>query len=268
MSPEPVRVVAIIPARMASSRLPGKPLLEIHGLLMVEHVRRRALLCRRFAEVVVATCDQAIARAIEGFGGRVIMTAPNHPAATDRVAEAMQHLDCTHVVNVQGDEMLVLPSDLARFVAAAALTPEVPAWNAVACLEEAGESSDPSIVKCAVSGSGRVLFCSRDFSWLNVNAGTRFAPLRRIVGILGYRRDFLARYGQLTRTPLERAEAIDQSRILEHDVELRTVEFARGYPGINEPREVALVTRILEEDPAQQAIVQELLERWPVPSST
>ena len=268
MDAQKVRVVAIIPARMASSRLPGKPLLEIAGLPMVEHVRRRALLCRRFAEVVVATCDREIAQTVEGFGGRVLMTAPTHPAATDRVAEAMQHLTCTHVVNVQGDEPLVLPGDLARFVDAIMSAPEVPAWNAVAPLEEPGELSDPSVVKCAVSGSGRVLFCSRDFSRLPLAAGERFAPLRRIVGILGYRRDFLARYGRLARTPLEQAEGIDQSRILEHDIELRGVEFSRGYPGINEPREVALVERMFEEDSAQQAIVQELLETWPVQSST
>ena len=107
-----VRVAAIIPARMASSRLPGKPLLDIAGLPMIEHVRRRARRCRRFVEVVVATCDQEIAQAVKRYGGDVIMTSATHPAASDRVAEAMRHLDCTHVVNVQGDEILVLPEDL------------------------------------------------------------------------------------------------------------------------------------------------------------
>ena len=113
-----VRIAAIIPARMGSSRLPGKPLIDVHGLPMVEHVRRRVLRCRGFSDVVVATCDREIAEVIERYGGRCLMTSPAHPAATDRVAEAMRQLDCTHVVNVQGDEILVLASDLERMVSA------------------------------------------------------------------------------------------------------------------------------------------------------
>ena len=263
-----VRIVAIIPARLASSRLPGKPLLEVRGLPMIEHVRRRALLCRRLTEVVVATCDHAIAQVVEQYGGRTIMTSPDHPAATDRVAEAMQALDCTHVVNVQGDELLVLPSDLDAFARAMEQQPHLPAWNAVARIEDAAELSDPAVVKCAVSKSTRILFCSRDFSRVPLAPAEGFAPIRRVLGILGYRRDFLERYGRLTRTPLERAEAIDQSRILEHDVTLQGVEFTKGYPGINEPREVAMVERVLEEDPAQQAVLQEIVETWPVRLST
>lgn len=254
-----VRVAAIIPARMASSRLPGKPLLEVQGIPMVEHVRRRALLCERFAEVVVATCDDEIAQVVHRYGGRCLMTSPHHPAATDRVSEAMQHLDCTHVVNVQGDEILVLPVDLAKMVRAMETEPEVPAWNAVARIEEAAELEDPSIVKCAVSRVGRILFCSRNFSSLSATLGPTFDPIRRIIGIVGYRRDFLLRYGTLARTPLEAAEGIDQSRIVEHDVELRAVEFTKGFPGINEPREVAMVETVLDQHPAQHAILESIL---------
>lgn len=264
-----IRVAAIIPARMASSRLPGKPLLEVRGLPMVEHVRRRALLCRRFSEIVVATCDREIAQVVEQHGGRALMTSPEHPAATDRVAEAMQHVDCTHVVNLQGDELLVLPSDLETFVRAMEHQPHIPAWNALARIEEAAELSDHAVVKCAVSDSGRLLFCSRDFSRVPLAPDDGFEPLRRVLGILGYRRDFLERYGRLTRTPLERAEAIDQSRIIEHDVTLQGVEFTKGYPGMNEPRDVAVVERYLEEDPAQRAVLQEVVVgSWPVRLST
>ncbi len=257
----PVRIAAIIPARMASSRFPGKPLLEIRGLPMVEHVRRRALRCRGFSEVVVATCDQEIADVIQRQGGRWILTSPTHAAASDRVCEAMQQLDCTHVVNVQGDELLVLPADLEKMVAAMAQEPSVAAWNAVAPIIGIQELSDPSVVKCVLSTSGRILCCSRDFSHLNLklSAQTGFGPLRRILGILGYRRDFLQRYGMLARTPLERMEAIDQSRIIEHDVLLQGIEFQKGYPGINEPREVSLIEQYLAEDPLQQSMLHEIL---------
>jgi len=261
-----VRVAAIIPARMASSRFPGKPLLTVEGLPMIEHVRRRTRLCRSFTEVVVATCDQRIAEIVTGYGGRCIMTSPSHPAATDRVSEAAQQLDCTHVVNVQGDEILVLPADVEKLVRAIEAEPSVPAWNAVARIEGGEELHDPSVVKCVLSASGRMLFCSRDFSSLVGRLDERAEPIRRVLGVLGYRRDFLERYGRLARTPLECAEAIDQSRILEHDLRLQGVEFSKGYPGINEPREVAVVQEYLERDPAQRAVLQELLTEIPGPT--
>lgn len=254
----PARVAAVIPARMASTRFPGKPLLEILGLPMIEHVRRRALLCRAFSEVAVATCDEEIACVVRDHGGRVIMTSPGHPAATDRVSEAARSIDCTHVVNVQGDEVLILPGDLERLVRAMESHPEGPAWNAIAPLESAAELSDPSIVKCAVSRSGRILFCSRDFSCLRPALGAGGGPVRKILGILACRKDFLVRYLQLPRTPLEIAESIDQSRILEHDIPLIGVPFPKGYPGINERREVEAVQGLLSEDPLQQAALEEI----------
>ncbi|MBI3021837.1 MAG: 3-deoxy-manno-octulosonate cytidylyltransferase [Candidatus Omnitrophica bacterium] len=257
----PVRVAAVIPARMASHRFPGKPLLSIRGLPLVEHVRRRATLCGRFSEVVVATCDPEIAQVVEGYGGRCLMTSSAHPAATDRVAEAARQLDCTHVVNVQGDEVLVLASDLARMVRAIETEPEVPAWNAVTTIEQASELSDSAIVKCVVSMSGRILYCLRDGSSLAMKLGPAYEPIRTVVGILGYTRTFLEQYTVLARTPLEVAEGIDQSRILEHDILLRAVEFSRGYPAINEPREVELVRQYLAEDPVQQAVLDQVLQR-------
>ena len=255
-----VRVVAIIPARMASSRFPGKPLLKVAGLPMIEHVRRRTVLCGRFSEVVVATCDAEIAEVVRGYGGMCLMTSPTHPGASDRVAEAARQLACTHVVNVQGDEILVRPDDLSRLLDAITEAPAVPAWNAVARIRRPEELHDRSVVKCAISGSGRMMFCVREFSRIPLDAGGGFEPIRIVLGILGYRRDFLDRYPMLARTPLEQAEAIDQSRILEHDIPLHSVEFAEGYPGINEPREVALVEHYLQKDSAQQAILRQVLE--------
>jgi len=252
-----VKIAAIIPARMASSRFPGKPLLQVRGLPMIEHVRRRVERCRAFSEVVVATCDREIAEVVERHRGRVVMTSPTHQAATDRVAEAAERLSCTHVINVQGDEILILPRELETMASAMAEDPGTEAWNAVARLEEHADLSDRSVVKCAVSRGGRMLLCSRDFSRLQL--GADLEPIRRVLGILGSTRGFLRRYGTLARTPLEITESIDQSRMLEHDVAVRTVEFRKGYPGINEPREVELVETYLAEDAAQRALLQELV---------
>lgn len=226
---------------------------------MVEHVRRRALLCKEFSDVVVATCDREIAAVIERAGGRVIMTSKGHEAASDRVAEAMGHLDCTHVMNVQGDEILVLPSDLSAMALAIAGNAAESAWNAIAKINDAQELGDSSIVKCVVSRSSRILYCSRDFSRFSGGNGG-FEPVRKILGIVAYSASFLERYAKLERTPLELAEGVDQSRIIEHDVTLRGVEFSEGYPGINEPREVGVVEKFLVDDPKQRDTLARILD--------
>jgi 3-deoxy-manno-octulosonate cytidylyltransferase (CMP-KDO synthetase) len=252
------RIAAIIPARMASSRYPGKPLRDFHGLPMVEHVRRRTVMAGLFSEVVVATCDREIFEAVALHGGHVLMTSPAHEAASDRVAEAMRQLDCTHVVNVQGDEVLILPEYLERLARAMAARPDAPAWNAIAPIENAEELRDRAAVKCVVSASDRVMFCSRDFSLLPLK-GPGFDPVHRILGIVGFERTFLERYPALVRTPLEIAESIDQSRIVENDVPLQAVRFTRGYPGVNEPREARMAEAFLESDPRQREILHRIL---------
>lgn len=252
-----LNVVAVIPARMGSSRFPGKPLLNVRGLPMVEHVRRRTLLCRGFSEVVVATCDDEIRRVVEGYGGSVVMTAETHIMASDRVAEAVGKLSCTHVINVQGDEILIMPEDLQAMVEAIAVAPEHNFWNAVANVNAEEELADWSIVKCAISTSGRIMYCARDFTHMGLT--NNFAPVRKILGVLGYSRKGITQFNRLGRTPIEQAASIDQSRVLEHDLMLVAVPFSGGYPGINEPREVAIVEHYLNEDARQKEILEHIL---------
>ena len=251
-----IKIAAVIPARMASIRHPGKPLIEIQGLPMVEHVRRRALLCGGFSEVVVATCDTEILEAVETFGGRVIMTSKEHIMASDRVAEAALNLDCTHVINVQGDEILVMPDDLSNMVESIHAHPDGQYWNAIARIEKPEELSDTAIVKCVVSNAGKVLYCASEFSHLNLN--TTFEPVRKILGILGYTRESLLNFSKLSRTPLETTQSIDQSRIIEHEIPLLAVPFEKGYRGINDSREEQMVRNIFQTDPMQRSILKEI----------
>ena len=252
------RIAAIIPARLRSSRLPGKALLDFHGLPMVEHVRRRTVLSGAFSDVVVATCDREIADAVTAGGGRVIMTADSHPGACDRIAEAMQQLDCTHVMNVQGDEILVPPEDLQRMVRAVEAQPEIPAWNAVAPIESAEQLADPSIVKLFVARTGRVFFCARRCTDIPLSPPD-FEPVVQSIGVMCFTRAFLERFIRLPRTPLECAQGIDQLRMVEQDIPLHTVRLDRGYPTINEPREVSLVEACFATDARQRRILQEIL---------
>ena len=136
-------------------------------------------------------------------------------------------------------------------------SPSTRYWNAGSPVEHVGELADRSIVKCVVSNGGRILYCSRDFSNLELMAP--FVPLNKLLGVLGYTRDSLKDYRCLARTPIEMAQSIDQSRIIEHDEDLLRVPFRSGYPGINEPREEAFVRSILDTNKKQQSILKLIL---------
>ena len=252
-----VKIAAIIPARMASRRYPGKPLINIEGLPMIEHVRRRTLMYKGFSDVVVATCDPEISDVVKQFGGEVMMTSSNHIMASDRVAEAAEHLDCTHVVNVQGDEILVNPEDLQRMHKAILTDESLPYWCSTAIVDKKEELAETSIVKCVVSKSGKVFYCSRDLTHLNLE--NEFDPVKKLLGVFGYRRDSLFAYGQLQRTRLETIQSIDVCRIIEHDIPLQSVPFTSGYPGINDRREEELVKEILKTDSEQKMLLEEVL---------
>ena len=255
-----IRVAAVIPARMGSSRYPGKPLLNIQGLPMIEHVRRRALLCGKFTDVVVATCDNEIKDAVQNYGGTVMMTSNNHIMASDRVAEAVEKLNCSHVINVQGDEILVLPSDLGRMIDAFKQDLKLEYLNATAPIENSFEMSDTSIVKCILSTSGRIIYCDRDFSHLNLSHP--FKPVHKVLGILGYSKKSVLNFSSLNRTDIERTQSIDQSRVIENDLKLLSVPFKNGYPGINDKREEKQVRKILEVDENQRSILKKILTNF------
>ena len=252
-----IKIAAVIPARMASTRHPGKPLIEIQGLPMIEHVRRRALLCGGFSEVVVATCNTEILEAVESFGGRVIMTSKEHIMASDRVAEAALNLECTHVINVQGDEILVMPDDLSKMRESIHAHPDGQYWNAIAPIEKPEELADTTIVKCVISTSGRILYCARDFSYLNLSPP--FKPVHKILGILGYSKASVLNFSNLKRTDIEKTQSIDQSRVIENDLKLFSVPFKRGYPGINDKREEKMVRKILQSDAEQSIVLNKIL---------
>ena len=156
-----MKVIAVIPARMSSTRFPGKVLFQIHGLPMLEHVRRRTLLSCIADEVYVATCDEEIANTVRNYGGKVIMTSDSHINGTSRVAEAVKSIECTHVILLQGDEPLLLPRHIDDFVNAITIKPDVDAWNAIGTIEDEEELDRHSFVKCSISPNGRILYCFR-----------------------------------------------------------------------------------------------------------
>lgn len=253
-----VKIVAVIPSHLASVRFPGKILYQFAGLPMIEHVRRRALLCRELDDVYVSTCDQEIADAVRGYGGNVIMTSDEHRTGTDRVAEAVSSIDCTHVIVLQGDEPLLLPEDLGAFIQGIKSTPDASAWNATGPIEKSKDLDTKSIVKCVVAPSGRILLGFRRTPCFSAFEQQK-TFVRKIFGLIAFQKDFILQIAATPATPYERAESIEQSRILETGNYLQSIPVQRSYVSVNEPHEADLVKEYLENDPIQKDILKKIL---------
>jgi len=252
------KVIAVIPAHLASVRFPRKILFPFHGLPMIEHVRRRALLSEAVAEVFVATCDEEIAEVVQGFGGEVIMTTDTHTNGTSRVAEAVAEIECTHVLLLQGDEPLLLPRHLNVFVQAITVQPGNDAWNATGPIEQADELNRHSFVKCAVSPTDQIMYCFRRTPcYSNFDVQRNF--VRKILGIIAYRKRFLLELAKLSASPIETAELIEQMRIIEYGYSLRSVPVAPSLPSVNEPGEAELILKFVNEDPEQRALLERIV---------
>ena len=223
--------IAIIPARYQSTRLPGKPVLEIQGKTLIEHVYRRVEKAGLIEKILVATDDERIASAVRRFGGDVIMTRPDHQSGTDRLAEAAGELPADAlVVNVQGDEPLIEPEVIDRAVAAAR-TGDAEMVTLMTQLTGRTAIEDPNRVKVVVDRKGFALYFSRSPI---PHGGTTFLHL----GLYVYRVGFLRRFTQLERTPLEIAERLEQLRALEHGFRIRVVEVESESWGIDTPADL------------------------------
>lgn len=247
------RIVVIVPARMASSRFPGKPLIPLLGVPMVEHVRRRASLPEAGAhEVIVATCDVSIRDAVAAAGGQAVMTKDTHERCTDRIEEAAREIDADVVVMVQGDEPLLLPEAVRQIAAPLLDDPSVVCTNLLSPLESEEDRRNPDIVKAACALNGDVMYFSR--APIPLFRSQVEVPVFRQTGIMAFRSDLLRRYATLTETPLERAESVDMFRLLEHGIPIRGVRVDYRTVGVDRPGDVPAVEQYLREDPVQRAL--------------
>jgi 3-deoxy-manno-octulosonate cytidylyltransferase (CMP-KDO synthetase) len=217
-----MRIVGIIPARLAASRFPGKPLARIAGRTMIEHVYRRSLMNSRFSEICIATCDEAIARASEGFGCRAIMTSDAHERGTDRVAEAASHLTADVFVNIQGDEPLIHPRIFDELLRPFDEGPGIECSNLMSELTSADEQANLNNVKVVTDLRGRALYFSREPIPSRRMKVTPKHVFRQI-GIYAFRADVLAAFPRLPQTPHEQEESCDMMRLIEHGYTIHMV---------------------------------------------
>jgi 3-deoxy-manno-octulosonate cytidylyltransferase (CMP-KDO synthetase) len=236
--------VGVIPARFGSSRFPGKVLAQIAGRTMIQRVWEGARTSKRLRDVLVATDDERVADACRGFGAPVVMTSPDHPTGTDRLAEAARGLADEIVVNVQGDEPLIEGFVIDAAVAALEESPDAP-MATVVHRADPGALGDPNRVKVVVDRQGFALYFSRA-PIPHTRVGADATTVLQHVGLYAYRRDFLLRYVTLEPTPLERSEALEQLRALEHGFRIRTAT-VEGWESaaVDVPGDVARVERRL-----------------------
>lgn len=237
------RAIGVIPARLAATRLPRKPLADIGGKPMIRWVWERASAAELLDEVIVATPDEEIASVCASFGARAVLTAPEHPTGTDRVAEAAGGINADIVVNIQGDEPLIRAEDLDALVSAMRADADAALGSLMFPLGDGEDASDPNLVKVVVGRDGCALYFSR--SCIPYDR-TGIHPARYgHIGVYAWRRDRLMAFAHLERGRLEEAESLEQLRALEAGWKIRMVMTDFRPVGVDTPEDLERARRAL-----------------------
>lgn len=237
-------VIGMIPARMASTRLPGKPLVDICGKPMIQRVWERASQSELLDAVYVATPDPEIRDAVTAFGGRAIMTSDRHRSGTERLAEAVLTTDADIVVNIQGDEPLIDPEAINQAVTPL-LSDQTLQMASLMAACPVDQLDNPATVKVVCDRAGNALYFSRSRIPFP-RADCPDAKVMQHIGLYAYRRDFLLQYAAMEPTPLEKTEMLEQLRVLENGITIRMVEVDYAPLSVDTPEDLGRVREIVE----------------------
>ncbi|HEX4948178.1 MAG TPA: 3-deoxy-manno-octulosonate cytidylyltransferase [Blastocatellia bacterium] len=254
-----MNIIALIPARYASSRLPGKPLLEIAGKPMILHVIERTKQVQGIQRVIVATDDERIWQAVIAAGEESLMTSSAHQTGTDRLAEVAAQLDADIIVNVQGDEPFIAPTTIAAALQPLLEDDAIVMATTSEPILSAADVLNPSVVKVVTDQDGFALYFSRHpipflrtelLTYGSLEAAFQAQPdlLHRFAkhtGLYVYRRAFLLQFAALEPTPLEQAEALEQLRALEHGYRIKVVKTTHRSLGIDTPEDLAMARTLV-----------------------
>ena len=250
-----MNIIGIIPARMASTRFPGKPLARIMAMPMIGHVYHRSKMATILNEVYVATCDQEIADYISGLGGEIVMTSSSHERASDRVAEAMIIIEektgvkIEIVVLIQGDEPMVTPEMIKAAIQPLLVEKDVTVSNLMADIGSDEEFEDPNEIKVIVNGHNSAMYFSREpIPSRKKYNGTAF-PMKKQVCIIPFTRQCLLDYTALEPTPLEVIESIDMLRFLEHGEQVKMVHTDHQTLAVDTKADLRQVEALIKDDP-------------------
>jgi 3-deoxy-manno-octulosonate cytidylyltransferase (CMP-KDO synthetase) len=241
------QVVIVIPARYASTRLPGKPLVSLAGKAMIERVYERAKLAKLAHRVIVATDDDRIVQAVKGFDGEVLMTRSSHRTGTERVAEVASHVDGEVFVNVQGDEPLLDPQAVDTAIQSLLEEPAAQIATVATLIKSPADIMDPNVVKTVLDFEDHALYFSRaPIPWVRDTAGKIQVRHLKHLGLYVFQRDALLEYPTLPQGTLERIEQLEQLRWLENGWKIRVAEVEHDAVSVDVPEDVTRVEKMLQ----------------------
>lgn len=244
-----MNIIALIPARMGSSRFPGKPMANILGKPMIGHVYERVSKCSLLTMTVVATCDKEIHDYIVSLGGKAVMTSERHERASDRCAEALLKLEQENnarydiVVMVQGDEPMTHPDMIEEAVQPLIGDPHVQVTNLLGKIKNMAEFEDRNCIKVVCDLNLNALYFSREP--IPTRSKVKDIPMGKQVCIIPFRRDFLLEYTRMEPTPLEIAESVDMMRILEHGKRVRMARTRHATQAVDTPEDLRRVEQLM-----------------------
>ena len=242
------KVIVVIPSRYASTRLPGKALVQLAGKPMVQHVYERAKRAQTVHRVMVATDDQRIIDAVTAFGGEARMTRADHRTGTERIAEVAVHEDGDVFVNVQGDEPLIDPVAIDTAVGALLEEPQAQISTVATAIRHAGDIMDPNVVKTVLDFDGNALYFSRaPIPWIRDTQQKLHVKYWKHLGLYVFQREALLEFPTLPQGELEKIEQLEQLRWLENGWKIRVAEVAHDAVSVDVPEDVARVEKLMQK---------------------
>ncbi len=244
-----MKTIAVIPARMGSTRFPGKPIANILGRPMIEHIYKRVAMSKSLDTTYIATCDEEIRQVAEGFGASVIMTADTHERASDRVAEAVADTNADLIVMVQGDEPMTHPDMIDSAVAPFRDDAQLNCVNLVRKIDHEADYRDVNTIKVVMDQHNNAIYMSRQPIPTMAKTGFEHTAAFKQVCIIPFRRDTLFQYTNLPPTPLEQLESIDMLRLIEHGMNVKMVHTPFNTQAVDTETDLARVAQLMETDP-------------------
>jgi 3-deoxy-manno-octulosonate cytidylyltransferase (CMP-KDO synthetase) len=243
-----MKAIGVIPARFASTRFPGKVLALIQGKPMIEHVWNRAKGCRELNDLLIACDDEKVLKTAQGFGAKAVMTRPEHPSGSDRIAEAVDRLDFDIVVNIQGDEPFIESRVIDGLVTALKTDAKASMATVIKEIKDDADIKNPNVVKVVIDKNQYALYFSRAPIPYDRNAtrqpGTKYF---KHLGLYAYRKDFLMAYKDWPKSKLEETEQLEQLRVLEAGHKIKTIETDVETLAVDTPEDLAKIERFVRK---------------------
>ena len=253
-----IKIVILIPAHLASNRFKKKIMYKLYGLPMIEHVRRRALDCGLTENIIVASGDREILETVKYYGGQVKQTYREHLNGTSRVAEAVEDINCTHVIVIQGDEPLIQKEHLKKLTTAINRNPDIDSWNSISDLNSEKELNDINIVKAALNEEGQIIYFFRKSpSYAEFLNQTKY--IKKVQGLIAYKKNVLLEISNSSLPVIEKYESIEQLRIILKGFKIFSVKQNNQVPSINTKEDLKEFYEYMDKNPNQYKLSQKLI---------